>query len=109
MLFYKMGQIKIGRRLKRMLFCKMGQIKTCRRLKRMLFYKMGQIKTLWKVEKNAILQNGTNVKNSLEIIVKQVRLEGGLRGGGISVMECLRQIVTDRWASISKRSFTKCF
>ena len=23
--------------------------------------------------------------------------------------ECLRQIVPDRWASIRKRSFTKCF
>ena len=26
-----------------------------------------------------------------------------------SVAECLRQIVADRWASIRKRSFTKCF
>ena len=40
---------------------------------------------------------GTAVKNSLEIIIKQVRLE------------CLRQIVPDRWASVRKRSFTKCF
>ena len=50
------------------------------------------------------------VKNSLEIVIKQVRLEGGFkRGGRIRVAECLRQIVPDRWASIRKRSFTKCF
>ena len=49
------------------------------------------------------------VKNSLEIIIKQVRLQGGFeRGGRIRVAECLRQIVPDRWASIRKRSFTKC-
>ena len=49
------------------------------------------------------------VKNSLEIIIKQVHLEGGFqRGGRIRVVECLRQIVPDRWASIRKRSFTKC-
>ena len=53
---------------------------------------------------------GRAVKNSLEIIIKQVRLEGGFkRGGRIRVAECLRQIVPDRWASIRKRSFTKCF
>ena len=49
-------------------------------------------------------------KDSLEIIIKQVRLEGGFeRGGRIRVAERLRQIVPDRWASIRKRSFTKCF
>ena len=38
---------------------------------------------------------GMAVKNSLEIIIKQVRLEGGFeRGGRIRVAECLRQIVT---------------
>ena len=53
---------------------------------------------------------GRAVKNSLEIIIKQVRLEGGFkRGGRIRVAECLRQIVPDRWASIRKRYFTKCF
>ena len=53
---------------------------------------------------------GRAVKNSLEIVIKQVRLEGGFkRGGRIRVAECLRQIVPDRWASIRKRSFTKCF
>ena len=53
---------------------------------------------------------GMAVKNSLEIIIKQVRLEGGFeRGGRIRVAECLRQIVPDRWASIRKWSFTKCF
>ena len=37
---------------------------------------------------------GRAVKNSLEIIIKQVRLEGGFeRGGRIRVAECLRQIV----------------
>ena len=47
---------------------------------------------------------GRAVKNSLEIIIKQVRLEGGFeRGGRIRVAECLRQIVPDRWASIRKR------
>ena len=47
---------------------------------------------------------------SLEIIIKQVRHEGGFkRGGRIRVAECLRQIVPNRWASIRKRSFTKCF
>ena len=35
---------------------------------------------------------GRAVKNSLEIIIKQVRLEGGFeRGGSIRVAECLRQ------------------
>ena len=53
---------------------------------------------------------GRAVKNSLEIVIKQVRLEGGFeRRGRIRVVECLRQIVPDRWASIRKRSFTKCF
>ena len=34
---------------------------------------------------------GRAVKNSLEIIIKQVRLEGGFeRGGRIRVAECLR-------------------
>ena len=52
---------------------------------------------------------GRAVENSLEIIIKQVRLESGFeRGGGIGVAECLRQIVPDRWASVRKRSFTKC-
>ena len=53
---------------------------------------------------------GRAVKNGSEIIIKQVCLEGGFeRGGRIRVAECLRQIVPDRWASIRKRSFTKCF
>ena len=53
---------------------------------------------------------GRAVKNSLEIVIKQVSLEGGFeRGGRIRVVECLRQIVPERWASIRKRSFTKCF
>ena len=53
---------------------------------------------------------GWAVKNSLEIIIKQVRLEGGFeRGGRIRVAECLRQTVPDTWASIRKRSSTKCF
>ena len=58
------------------------------------------------------------VKNSLEIIIKQVRLEGGFeRGGKIRVTEFLRQIFPDRWVSIriffslivgQVRSFTDC-
>ena len=53
---------------------------------------------------------GRAVKNSLEIIIKQARLEGGFeRGGRIRAAECWRLIVPDRWASIRKRSFTKCF
>ena len=53
---------------------------------------------------------GRAVKNGLELIIKQVRLEGGFeRGDRIRVVECLRQIVPDRWASKRKRSFTKCF
>ena len=53
---------------------------------------------------------GRAVKNSLETIIKPVRLEGGFeRGGRIRVAECLRQIVPDRWASIRKSSFTKYF
>ena len=37
------------------------------------------------------------VKNRLEIIIKQVHLEGGFkRGGRIRVEECLRQIVPNR-------------
>ena len=40
---------------------------------------------------------GRAVKNSLQKIIKQVRLEGGFeRGGRIRVAECLRQIVPDR-------------
>ena len=40
---------------------------------------------------------GRAVKNSIEIIIKQVHLEGGFeRGGRIRVAECLRQIVLDR-------------
>ena len=35
---------------------------------------------------------GRAVKNSLEIVIKQVRLEGGFkRGGRIRAAECLRQ------------------
>ena len=50
---------------------------------------------------------GMAVKNSLEIIIKQVRLEGGFkRGGRIRVVECLRQIVPNRRASTRNRSFT---
>ena len=52
----------------------------------------------------------TAVKNSLEIIIKQAHLEGCFkRGGRIRVDECLRQIVPNTCASITKRSFTKCF
>ena len=40
---------------------------------------------------------GTAVKNSLEIIIKQVRLEGGFkRVGRIREAECLRQIIPNR-------------
>ena len=53
---------------------------------------------------------GTAVKNSLEIIIKQVHLEDCFkRGGRIRVDECLRQIVPNTCASIRKRSFTQCF
>ena len=41
------------------------------------------------------------MKNSLEIIIKQVHLEGGFKRGG-RVAECLRLIVPNRWASIKK-------
>ena len=44
---------------------------------------------------------GRAVKNSLEISIEQVRLEGGFeRAGRMRVAECLRQTVPDRWASI---------
>ena len=47
-------------------------------------------------------------KRSLEIIIKQVCLEGGFkRGGRMRVAECLRQIVPDRWASVKKKIFHK--
>ena len=40
---------------------------------------------------------GRAVKNSLEIIIKQVRLEGGFeRGGRIRVAECLRLYQAER-------------
>ena len=40
---------------------------------------------------------GMAVKNSLEIVIVQVHLEGGFkRGGRIRVAECLRQIVPNR-------------
>ena len=46
---------------------------------------------------------GMAVKNSLEIIIKQVHLEGGFkRGGRLRVAECLRQVVANRWASVRK-------
>ena len=46
---------------------------------------------------------GMAVKNSLEIIIKHVRPECGFkRGGKIRVVECLRQTVPNRWASIRK-------
>ena len=65
-------------------------------------------------------------KDSLETVIEQVRLETALRekeesvaeclrqtvpnrGGRIRVAECLRQTVPNRWASLRKRSFTKCF
>ena len=50
---------------------------------------------------------GRAAKNSLEIVIKQVRLEGGFKTGGrIRVVECLRQIVPDRWASIKKKDLS---
>ena len=43
------------------------------------------------------------VKNSLEIIIKKVCLEGSFkRGGRIRVAESLRQIVPNRWVSVTK-------
>ena len=46
------------------------------------------------------------MKNSLEIIIKQVRLEGGFKTRGrIRVAECLRQIVPNRGASLKKQIF----
>ena len=55
---------------------------------------------------------GRAVKNILEIIIKQVSLEGGFEiGGRIRVEECLRQTVPDRWASITggdKGSCVRC-
>ena len=48
---------------------------------------------------------GRAVKNSLEIIIKQVRLEGGFeRGGGVFEANCSRQVGQHK-----KRSFIKCF
>ena len=50
---------------------------------------------------------GRAVKNSLEIIIKQVHLEGGFkRGGRIRVAGCLRQIVPNRWASVRKKDIS---
>jgi len=46
---------------------------------------------------------GMAVKNCLEIIIKQVRLEGGFkRGSRNRVAEFLRQTVPNRWASVRK-------
>ena len=45
---------------------------------------------------------GMAVKNSLEIIIKHVRPECGFKRGKIRVVECLRQTVSNRWASIRK-------
>ena len=53
---------------------------------------------------------GTAVKNSLEIIIKQVRQifrAAHKRGGRIRVAGSLRQTVPNRWASVRKLSFTK--
>ena len=39
-----------------------------------------------------------------------MHLEGGFkRGGRIRVAECLRQFIPNKWDSVRKRSFTKCF
>ena len=49
-------------------------------------------------------------KNSLEIIIKKVCLEGGFkRGGRIRVVECLGQIVPNRWVSVKKKIFHQMF
>ena len=49
-------------------------------------------------------------KDSLEIVIEQVYLEGGLeRGRRIRMEECLRQTVPNRWARVRKQSLTKCF
>ena len=46
---------------------------------------------------------GTAVKTSLEIMIKQVRLEGGFkRGGRIRVAKCLRQVIPNKWPSVRK-------
>ena len=48
--------------------------------------------------------DGQGCENSLEIIIKQVHLEGGFeRGSRIRVVERLRQTVPDRQASIKKK------
>ena len=50
---------------------------------------------------------GTAVKNSLEIVIEQVRLEGGFkRGGRIRAVECLRQIV--HWLVDAVNPFAIC-
>ena len=42
-------------------------------------------------------------KDSLEIVIEQVNVEGSLeRRGRMRVQECLRQTVLNRWASIRK-------
>ena len=49
-------------------------------------------------------------KDGLETVTEEVRLEGGFkRGRRIRVAECLRQSFPNRWASVRKRSFAKCF
>ena len=53
---------------------------------------------------------GTAVEKSLEIVIKQVLLEGSFeRGGRSRVAQCLTQILSNRWARVRRRSFTKCF
>ena len=51
--------------------------------------------------------DGQGCENSLEIIIKQVHLEGGFeRGSRVRVVECLRQTVPDRQASIKKKNLS---
>ena len=50
------------------------------------------------------------MKNSLEIVIKQVHLEGGFkRGGRIRVAKCLKQIVPNRWTSEKNTYFYQMF
>ena len=49
------------------------------------------------------------MKDSLEIVTEQVRLEGGFKRDKIRTAECLRQTVPNRWASVKQRCFAKCF
>ena len=88
----------------------------CRWLQKALLFWMITTLIMWRFTITLITRarvghgDRQGCENSLEMVIEQVRLEGGFkRGGKIRLAESLSQTVPNRWASVRKRSFTKCF